>query len=186
MRRSLGSSSSDGGTRQGLSGISRVFPGSPGGIPLRAIIVVMASSFFLFSGGVASAEDLPVDIGAVGQQEGYDDAVTARFTTELFTEEADAATRVIAENAQARREESLGSLFGTAGGARDEDASSRVMGLAEEYALFSEQTRYGSGSTAVGAEVLPWWLVAVVFGFCGVGGFVIAYGLLERRRRQEG
>jgi len=159
------------------------FVGSVGDVVSRISVFGLVLILFFAYASVAQAEDLPIDITAVGQQEGYDDAVTSR-DTELLTADAESVSEAIEEHQRLKREELTAGLFETSHVNEAVDMRGQVMNVADDSTLFSKPANYiGKGMADSGTSISA-WIVIVLFAACGAGGFAIAYGLLMRRKRQ--
>lgn len=153
------------------------------GVVSRVLAIVLGLVGSVAAGNVAQADDLVIDIDAVGQLQGYDDAVTSQFTIDLLTTDANRISEAIANNERLQREALSGTLFTVVSQDKAVDEQSQIISQTYGTALFSTPAKY-SDKNSTKRAVSMWWLVVIGFGVCGVCGYLIAHGLLVRTRKQ--
>ena len=151
----------------------------------RMVTAFLAVTLLLLLSITASATDLPIDIDAVRQQEGYDDAITARFDVELFSPEAQEVSDAIAEKAQGERATAASNLFRGTYPRQAETANEQITAAADELALLSQPQNYSGQSSQSSAEELSIWVILLVAVACIGGGYALARVLMRRKKGRE-
>jgi len=132
---------------------------------------------------VVFAEDLPIDITAIGQQEtGLNSTITRRFGTHLFTADAQRVNEAMEVQVQ-RRQEIVLYLFGTIPFDYTIDENMHITNAVNNSALFAEPLDFSRITLPAEAEPLPIWIIALILAVCSIGGFV--WALTSRARKKE-
>jgi hypothetical protein len=128
---------------------------------------------------VVWAEDLHIDVDAVGGH-ASEAPMSDGFSADLFTVEADGVSDTLIEREAAEREALESGLFGTID--TGEAASAKAGLLDDGEGLFLEPVAHDSTGAGSGVVQTGWWVWLVVFGACGVVGFLLALGWASRQR----
>jgi hypothetical protein len=153
----------------------------PASIVLHAFIIVIGVLFV--TADVAYAEDLIVDVSAVGQQQGYENSESSAGSSELFTDESVLISESIANQKQMKRENLMTGLFVSVHRIGKVDEHSQIINLAEDVGLFSSPVNYiKKTNSSESISVSPLTVVAIFVVF-GAVGYLIARGLLRREKK---
>lgn len=150
----------------------------------KFIITTIIIILMLSLNPAAQAADLPIDIGAIGQGEGYGNAVTANSNIDIFTDTSQEVTEYMLEQLRLARERNAGSLFNETSSGQPADADEHLAGQAEEYMLFSQPADHGNINMPPEAAPMPLWIIILIFVICAAGGFVLARVLAKRKRKK--
>lgn len=151
----------------------------------KKTILTVICVFIIISSITAQAVDLPINIDAIGHQEGYGDAITTSFKIDLFSANAKKVSEAIAEYEQRKREQTSSELFESVYVVQELDVNEQIIGAVSEIALFAQPVNYGSGTKANENTSIPTWLIILLFVICAAGGFIWAFVSSGRKRRRE-
>jgi len=132
----------------------------------------------------AKAEELPIDIDAIRQPEGYGDAVTARPNIDLFTESSKKVSAYMAEQARYKREIATEALFEAIHFGQTTDAHQKLTDTAGDFALFSQPVNYSNVKMPAETAFMPLWLMILLFAACAVCGFTVARIIAQRKGKK--
>jgi len=151
----------------------------------KIIILLICINAFILSLPTL-ADDLPIDITAIGHQEGYDDALTARFNIELFTPGARKIYQALAEQKQQKWESAAAGLFIAVKDEQPVDEHEQIAETVSEIGLFSVPADYSRIKNPDDTESIPIWLVVTLLSACAIGGFIWAKTSEKKRKEREG
>ena len=150
----------------------------------KLFIIVVVCALIGTSLVAARATDLPINIDAIRQHEGYDDAVTARSNIDLFTESSQKVSEYMAEQIRLNREMASTALFETLQFGQTIDLPNQVIAAAEDFALFVQPVNYSNVKMPADTALIPLWLMILLFVACAVGGFAIARIIAQRKGKK--
>ena len=141
--------------------------------------IVLAFCFAMF----VLAEDLPIDITAIGRQEARDGQIATRVGANLFTADAQVVNNALAEQVR-RRQTSAQYLFASVPVNYVTEPTVQIMNAASGLALFSQPSNIGSISISHqnANQPISIWLIISLIAVCALGGF--AWALIARAKKK--
>lgn len=130
------------------------------------------------------AEDLPIDITAIGRQEARENQLTTRIGANLFTEDAQRTNEALARQIYLRHAATQ-YLFSSPPIIQETDLSTQIISAASNSGLFSQPATFITFTTPQEATPIPMWVIAPVIALCAIGGFIWALISAKRKRRQQ-
>ena len=134
------------------------------------ICVVILSIILAIS---ANAEDLPIDISAIGRQEVRDGLITVRIGANLFTEDARRVNEALEEQIRLRQATAQ-YLFTSIPEIYEVEPHVQLMNTANSLALFAQPASFSNLSLPQEPDSIPMWIILAVIALCAAGGFIWA------------
>ena len=130
----------------------------------------------------AHAEDLPIDITAIGRQDGSDSQVTTRIGANLFTGDAQRVNEALAEVIRIRQSAAL-YLFAEAQTTYEADPYTQLKNTAHDLALFAQPANFSNVTLPQPVQQLSLWVIAPVMAIAAIGGFV--WAMVSKSKKKE-
>ena len=130
-----------------------------------------------------NAEDLPIDINAIGRQEVRDGLITTRIGANLFTEDAQRVNEAMAEQVR-QRQAVVQYLFTSAPENEDIEPYVLIMNAANDLALFAQPASFSNISLPQESGAIPIWAVISIITLCAAGGFIGALVSIKKKKGQ--
>ena len=153
----------------------------------KAFFITIILSIALFSlAGLARAVDLPIDMGALKNQQYSGDAVTPRFNIDLFSEKSAALTLVMTADAREQQARTVGSLFAREHSLAAGDPTAQLTTAASGWALFTAPNEHSGTAAAKSGGSIPVWVIVLVLAVCAGTGLLLANRLQKRKGNDHG
>jgi len=138
---------------------------------LNAMLILLFLSFF--TGTITHAEDLPIDITAIGRQGDITNPITTRFGAHLFTADAQRVNEIMADNVR-QRLDTTRYLFAVVQADYTMDSYTQLINSSSDMALFAQPMDFNRISMPPDADPMPVWIIISVLAVCAVGGMLWA------------
>ena len=152
---------------------------------LKFLFIITVTMLFSVTVYAGESTDLPLNMNALSDMPVASDSVTAHYGVDLFTDKENRITEQIALWEQANYEKNKSSLRFNAKTEPMPDIQSRLQATAQNGKLFSKPVSYQVTSGEVQNDPGQRWLTVVLLASCGVGGFILAYAMILRKRGRE-
>ena len=132
-----------------------------------------------------TAEDLPIDITAIGRQEVVRDGIiTVRVGANLFTEDARRVNEALGEQIR-QRQAIVQYLFTSIPENNEIEPQMQVMNTAYSLALFAQPATFSNIPNPQPPDTIPIWIVIPLITLCAIGGFVWALISIKKKKVQN-
>ena len=130
-----------------------------------------------------TAEDLPIDITAIGRQETPEGQLTVRVGNNLFTRDSMRVNEALAEQI-IRRQALTSYLFSEAFIAAESELHVNILNAAYNWALFSQPVIFTNTPLPQPDTSIPMWVIVLIIALCATGGFIWALLSGAKKKRQ--
>lgn len=127
------------------------------------------------------AEDLPIDINAIGRQDIREGQPISRVIVNLFTAESQMINEGLAERIY-RRNSIASYLFTEIPAVVYVDPNALIMDAAYNLALFSQPTSFNVMPPPPPSSQISMWFIVLIIAFGAMGGFV--WALISKRKKE--
>jgi len=148
------------------------------------IALLCAAFLSLFTLTPTQAEDLPIDINAIGRQEARDGQITTRVGAHLFTPDAQRVNEALAEQQRQRQAAAL-YLFSEVPTSEDVELHTQIINAANNSALFTQPATIINFTPPPPPTPMPMWIIVLVIALCATGGFIWAIVSAKKKRQRE-
>ena len=131
-----------------------------------------------------NAEDLPIDITAIGRQEVRDGLITVRIGANLFTEDSRRVNEALAEQIR-QRQATAQYLFTSISEAYEVEPHMQIINSAINSALFTQPSSFSNINLPPDdTSSISMWLVIPIIALCAVSGFIWALISSKKKKGQ--
>ena len=130
------------------------------------------------------AEDLPIDISAIGRQDIQEGQITTRVGANLFTTDSERVNEALAE--QIRQRQAIASyLFTYVSPNHEVDPHIQIVNAANNAALFTQPVFFTSATQPQNADTIPLWIFVSIIAVCAIVGFIWALISISKKKGQQ-
>ena len=130
----------------------------------------------------AYAEDLPIDINAIGRQDAR--SQTTRIGAHLFTQDAQRVNEAFAEQIR-RRQSAVYTLFTDVPQNYEIEPHAQILTAADNMALFAQPLSFSNINPQQTTDALPMWVFIPIMAICALGGFIWALMSIAKKKGQQ-
>jgi len=139
----------------------------------------------IYTAPLTQAEDLPIDITAIGRQEAREGQPTTRIATNLFSEDSQWVNEALAHQIS-QRQAAATHLFLETTENQEIDIYTRIIAAAYSSNLFTQPVTINTFTVPQQtAAPIPIWMAVPIIFTCAAAGFVWALASANKKRKKK-
>jgi len=138
----------------------------------------------LLAAVVVYAEDLPIDITAIGRREAGEGQIATRVGANLFTADSQRVNYAFAEQIRIRQS-AVEYLFAEVPHNYEVEPREQIISAANNSALFVQPVFISSNIQTQTSDPISMWIVVPIIAICALGGFIWALVSAKKKGKKE-
>jgi len=149
------------------------------------ILILCALALSILAAVSVSAEDLPIDIAAIGRREPTGTQAATRIGANLFTSDSQRVNEAFAEQIYIRQSV-VSYLFSEAHNNYEVESSVRLMDASSNAGLFAQPLTAINAPHLEPPSSISIWVIVPIIAMCSIGGFILALISAKKKGQKAG